>query len=103
MAESGQNLTMTDVVFTMNRTLTTTDMLPVPEEIAALPDAKGYGTTYDLHQAMVRDESGRLQELVEEFVASTDRDARLALTDQILFVWTDQAEGPVRALNLCRE
>ena len=95
VTESGQELTMTDVVFTMNRTLTATDMLEVPEDIAVLPDAKGYGTTYDLHQAMVRDASGRLQELVEAFVANTDRDARLALTDQILFVWTDQAEGPV--------
>ena len=32
VTESGEELTMTDVVFTMNRTLTTTDMLPVQEE-----------------------------------------------------------------------
>ncbi len=86
---------MTDVVFTMNRTLTTSEMLPVPEDIAILPDARGYGTTCNLHQAMVRDTSGRLKELVEEFVASADPEARLALTDQILFVWTGQGEGPV--------
>ena len=95
VTESGEELTMTDVVFTMNRTLTTTEMLAVPEDIAALPDAKGYGTTYDLHQAMVRDTEGRLKALVEDFVTSTDRDSRLALTDQILFVWTGQSEGPV--------
>ena len=46
VTESGEELTMTDVVFGMNRTLTTTDMLPVPEDIAALPDARGYGTLW---------------------------------------------------------
>ena len=103
VTESGEELTMTDVVFGMNRTLTTTDMLPVPEDIAALPDARGYGTTYNLHQAMVRDGSGRLKALVAEFVAAADPAARLALTDQILFVWTGQSEGEVteRRKSLC--
>ena len=95
VTESGEELTMTDVVFGMNRTLTTTDMLPVPEDIVALPDARGYGTTYNLHQAMVRDGSGRLKTLVAEFVAAADPAARLALIDQILFVWTGQSEGEV--------
>lgn len=95
VTESGEELTMTDVVFGMNRTLTTTDMLPVPEDIAALPDARGYGTTYNLHQAMVRDGSGRLKALVAEFLAAADPAARLALTDQILFAWTGQSEGEV--------
>lgn len=103
VTESGEELTMTDVVFGMNRTLTTTDMLPVPEDIAALPDARGYGTTYNLHQAMVRDGSGRLKALVAEFVAAADPAARLALIDQILFVWTGQSEGEVteRRKSLC--
>ncbi|MEO0249820.1 MAG: calcium-binding protein, partial [candidate division WOR-3 bacterium] len=32
-----------------------TDYLDVPDAIASLPDIQGYGTVYDLHQAMVRD------------------------------------------------
>jgi len=68
-------------------------MLAVPTNIAVLPDAVGYGTTYSLHQAMVRDNSGRLVELVQEFVDCTDREARLALTKQIVFAWTGQDQG----------
>jgi hypothetical protein len=48
------------------------EWLDVPEEIAALPNMWGYGNVYDLHQAMVRDESGQLKVLVEQFAAETD-------------------------------
>ncbi|AVD71454.1 hypothetical protein [Desulfobulbus oralis] len=64
VTESGEELTMTDVVFSMNRTLTTSGTLPVPEDIAALPDARGYGTTCNLHQVMVQD-------VVRAYAAST--------------------------------
>ena len=42
---------------------------------------------------MVRDASGRLKTLVAGFVAAVEPAARLALTEQILFVWTGQSEG----------
>lgn len=103
VTESGEELSMADVVFSMNRTRATTDMLPVPEDTAALPDARGYGTAYDLHQAMVRDTGGRLQALVAEFVAAADPEAKLALLDQILFVWTGQSEGPVTEHRPCKQ
>ena len=90
LTDSGEERTMTDVVFALDRTYTTTEMLEVPEDIAALPDAVGYGTTYSLHQAMVRDDSEELQELVEDFVSSNRRDERLILAEKILFVWTGQ-------------
>ena len=93
LTDSGEERTMTDVVFALDRTYTTTEMLEVPEDIAALPDAAGYGTTYSLHQAMVRDNSGELQELVENFVASNRRDERLDLAEKILFVWTGQDDS----------
>ena len=67
--------------------------LPVADAIAALPDAKGYGTTYDLRQAMVRDEGLVLQGLVEEFVNCAERETRLDLVDRILMVWTGQEDG----------
>ncbi|MBI5251734.1 MAG: hypothetical protein HY912_19755 [Desulfomonile tiedjei] len=50
-----------------------TEWLPVPDDIAALPDLQGYGTVYSLHQAMVRDTSGELRALVEEFASEMVR------------------------------
>jgi Ca2+-binding RTX toxin-like protein len=93
VTESGEERTMTDVVFALDRSFTTTEMLDVPPDIAVLPDAVGYGTTYTLHQAMVRDGSGRLQELVEQYVDSSDRAIRQGLVEDILYVWTGQEEG----------
>ncbi|MFZ5997812.1 MAG: hypothetical protein ACOYW7_10030 [Nitrospirota bacterium] len=65
-----------------------TEWLDVPADIAALPDLQGYGNVYDLHQAMVRDTSGQLKSLVEQFMAATDPAARTSLMEQILFKWT---------------
>ena len=65
-----------------------TETLPVPDDIAALPDLPSTGTVYDLHQAMVRDASGRLEALVKEFAAENDPNVRTGLMDQILFQWT---------------
>jgi hypothetical protein len=64
-----------------------TDWLDVPADIAALPDLQGYGTVYDLHQAMARDTSGALEGLVQSFIGETNVAARNALFDQILFKW----------------
>ena len=64
------------------------EWLDVPEDIAALPDLQGYGNVYDLQQAMVRDESGTLKGLVEQFASETDSDARHSLITQILYKWT---------------
>lgn len=80
------------------------EWLDVPEAISALPDLQGYGNIYDLHQAIVRDASGNLQALVEEFMAETDADVltaaggtisiipssaniRNSTFEQILFKW----------------
>ena len=64
------------------------ETLPVPDDIAALPYLPGSGTVYDLHQAMVRDSSGRLEALVTQFTAENDPNVRAELMDEILFEWT---------------
>jgi Ca2+-binding RTX toxin-like protein len=81
------------------------EWLEVPAEIATLPDIQGYGNVYDLQQAMVRDVSGDLQDLVELFIAQTDAvvlttagdttpiissaaNIRNSTLEQILFKWT---------------
>jgi len=65
------------------------EWLDVPEDIAALPDLPGFGTVYDLHQAMVRDTSGLLKTLVEQFGDAAETTSRNALMEQILFKWTE--------------
>ena len=92
---SGEVRTMTDVWFTSNPTLTQEEIIAVSSEISVLPDIAGYGRSRSLHQAMARDESGKLQSLVEDFVAASARQQRLALTEQIIFAWTGQ-EGEYR-------
>ncbi|MDE5965451.1 MAG: hypothetical protein K2G89_01270, partial [Lachnospiraceae bacterium] len=68
------------------------NMLEETEEIAMLPDIEGKGNQYSLHQAMLRDETGHLQELVEQYIAEADADARKLLVTQIIYAWTDVAE-----------
>ena len=70
------------------------DILDVPEAIQALPNLRGFGNVHSLHQAMVRDQSGDLQALVEQFASETTKSGRDALMDQILYVWTGVEEVP---------
>jgi Ca2+-binding RTX toxin-like protein len=84
---------VTDYRFARDMTLTIPEeWLELPAAIATLPDVTGFGTVYDLRQAMVRDTSGALQQLVEDFIAETDPAGRNALLDQIVLKWTG-AEG----------
>jgi hypothetical protein len=55
-----------DIWFQMDKTYTiATESLPETAEIAALPDLGGHSTVYDLHQAMLRDSTGHLQNIVQ--------------------------------------
>ncbi|MEQ5837732.1 calcium-binding protein [Marinobacter sp. NFXS9] len=86
----GQTLTMTDVWFATNVTDSIGEEVELPPEITLLPDARGFGQVNSLHQAMARDESGELQDLVEQFVGSTSHAERMDLVEQIIFKWTGQ-------------
>jgi len=87
--EDGSVVDAVDVWFARNATNSTaTNNLPVSEEISVLPDARGFGTAYSLHQSMVRDTSGQLQNLVEQFAAETNDATRRQLASQILHAWT---------------
>jgi hypothetical protein len=65
-----------------------TDWIEETETIAELPDIDGCGTIYSLHQAMLHDESGTLQELLEAFTTETNDKTRMSLLEQILLKWT---------------
>lgn len=78
-----------DVWFQTNKLYTIQEeYLTVPADIAALPDLRGYGNVYDLSQAMVRDTTGSLKSLVEQFIAESNPGNRNTLLDQMLFKWT---------------
>jgi multidrug efflux pump subunit AcrA (membrane-fusion protein) len=64
------------------------EWLDVPEDVASLPDLQGSGNVYDLQQAMVRDTSGTLKSLIEQFTTTDDIPTRNSLMDQILYKWT---------------
>lgn len=78
-----------DVWFRVDQLYSVADNpLEVPADVAALPNIRGYGTVYDLHQAMVRDAPGALKSLVQQFVAQPDAAQRAVILEQIIFKWT---------------
>lgn len=77
-----------DIWFKIDKTNTiATDWLPETAAVAALPDLQGYGNMRDLHQAILKDGTGHLQDLVQQFVDATDPAARHALTTQLIYAW----------------
>lgn len=73
-------------------TATSNDLLPETEEIAMLPEVWGTGIVRSLHQSMLRDLSGTLRDLVEDFRDAASASQREALLDDILFEWTGSAD-----------
>jgi hypothetical protein len=64
-----------------------TEWLDVPADIAALPDAQGYGLVRDLHQAMAADATGELQALVLAFTQAQTPQERDALLTELIYHW----------------
>ncbi len=52
-----------------------------------MPDIRGFGNVHSLQQAMVRDGSGTLKALVQQFAGAASPSARMALMDSILVTW----------------
>ncbi|WP_018141152.1 calcium-binding protein [Thioalkalivibrio sp. ALJ7] len=83
----------TDVWFIQDTAITEArERLDIPEAIAILPDLMGYGEVHDLHQALVRDESGQLRGEVEAFMAETDVKAREARMESLLYEWAGASD-----------
>ena len=80
---------MTDVWFAADTARTVAnDLVSVDATIAKLPDLQGFGNVYRLQQAMARDTSGTLQNLVGQFASASDAVVRQSLTMQIVYAWT---------------
>lgn len=69
--------------------------LPLSEEQAKLPDLPGFGSVPNLRRAMALDVTGRLQELVREFVQEPDPRIRAGLIEPLLFEWAGVTEVPL--------
>lgn len=84
----GLNHAMDDVWFAID-TARTVDLNRVAESeaIAALPDIAGFGNVHSLHQAMARDSSGHLQNLVQQFAAESDPEARQEILTTLIYAW----------------
>src|SRR3984893_17333532 len=64
------------------------DSLSISTGVAALPNLRGTGNVYSLHQAMERDAGGTLRSLVASFASSSDPGGRDVLGENILFRWS---------------
>lgn len=85
----GQTRAATDVWVRTDPTYSVpVERADVPEAIAALPDAQGYGKVRDLHQAMAMDATGELKALVTAFTEAATPTDRDALVMQIIYRWT---------------
>jgi Ca2+-binding RTX toxin-like protein len=90
----GRQQGLVDVWFAQNPADTVErQWLPVSAAIAALPDLPGAGRVFSLHQAMQRDPEGRLQALLEQWIAA-DFAQRQQLIDPLLRRWAGVAEEP---------
>lgn len=77
-----------DIWFQVNRTQSiATNWLDVPADIAALPDATGYGKVHDLHQAMASDTTGSLKAAVIQFTQAASVEERESLLQTIIYKW----------------
>ena len=87
--QDGRTLEMSDYNFVTDRMSTIANVYKdVPNEILQLAYLPGYGNVYDSWQAMVRDQSGTLQNLITSFSTENDPSIRINILDQILFKWT---------------
>jgi Ca2+-binding RTX toxin-like protein/LysM repeat protein len=79
---------VSDVWFAVNKTQTVNlNSIEIPDNIAALPNVQGFGTVVSLQQAIVEDESGELQALVEDFLQTDDIQTRHEMVTELLYRW----------------
>ena len=71
------------------------DVVEVSDDVELLPDIRSMGNVYSLHQAMMRDESGELKGLIQDFVREEDKVNRRNMMTDILYRWTGADEVDV--------
>ena len=69
-----------------------TNSVEIPEDITSLPEIHPMGNIYSLRQAMARDATGTLKQLVQDFISTSDVSARQAKLQDILFTWVGASQ-----------
>ena len=84
----GTTSTITDVWFKSDL-MNTSDKtkIDIPDDIATLPNIRGFGNVHDLHTAMALDTTGELKALVEQYITETDENNRDAILTNIIYYW----------------
>lgn len=85
----GKEMDVKDLWFKVD-TINTKDLNEVELENFALnfPNLKGFGNTSDLYQAIAKDKSGKLKNVINEFLICDDLNKKYDLIDEIIFLWT---------------
>ncbi|MGA3679554.1 hypothetical protein ACPCX5_05685, partial [Pseudomonas graminis] len=84
----GNVASMVDVWFDQDKSSATpTKSVVVSGEVLELPNLYGFGNMYDLHQAIMLDDGGRLKALISDFTSESDVTARRSLMKEIVLVW----------------
>ncbi len=84
----GAVLAVDDVWFSVNGPKTIDkNLVDVSEEIKSLPELEGFGNVHSLQQAMARDTSGALENLVKAFASEQDVSARQTILLDIIYRW----------------
>ncbi len=63
-------------------------ILEETKDVFALPELKGTGKVNTLHQAMLRDKTGKLQNLVKRFANETDEITRRQIVSELVMRWS---------------
>lgn len=69
----------------------------VDEDIKKLPNVRGVGTLYSLHEAMQKDGSGRLKKLVIKYTKEPNYFVRRALLLDILYHWAGVGDADIKS------
>lgn len=85
--EYGEFLLQTDTTNALEK-----EQIEVSDDVLELPEIKNWGKSSSLHQAIMKDETGTLKELVESFVTETNDENRMNLIDQILGKWANASD-----------
>ena len=79
---------------TLNSQVDKNKIIIVSDIIQALPDIQQFGNVDSLHQAMAKDSTGVLQQLVEQFVETDSLTLRQKLITDIIYQWTEVTDLP---------
>ncbi len=85
--EYGEFLLQTDTTNALEK-----EQIEVSDDVLELPEIKNWGKSSSLHQAIMKDETETLKELVESFITETNDENRMNLIDQILEKWANASD-----------